>query len=429
MRNILQYILKILAKIILWRYNPEVVAVTGSVGKTCTKEAIYHVLKKQFRVRRNIKNYNNEIGVPLTILGQDIAPETKIIFLFSWLIIFIKAFLTIIWQKDYPEILILEMGISHPGDMKYLISFVPVKIGVIIAIGEFPTHLEFFPEKDKLIKEKALLVKSLSNHGTAILNYDDLSVRMIGHDLKEKTEIIQYGFSNIADLKITNYNLSINNLSENDYGISFKLEYNGNVVPVRLNKVLGKQHALAAGAAASVGLSFGLNLVEISNSLIDYCSLPGRTRMLRGIKDTWIIDDTYNASPLATINSLEILDKLINNESDKRKIAVLGDMLELGINTEIGHKQIGQKAAEIVDLLFTVGERANFIADEALKQGLDKEKIFKFSQSGQAGLAVQEKLNQGDIILIKGSRGMHMEKIVKEIMAEPEKAEKLLVAQ
>ncbi|NQV00613.1 MAG: hypothetical protein HQ537_00605 [Parcubacteria group bacterium] len=428
MRNILQYILKILAKLILWRYKPEVVAVTGSVGKTGAKEAIYYVLKKQFRTRRNIKNYNNEIGVPLTILGQDIAPETKIIFLFSWLIIFIKACLTIIWQRNYPEILILEMGVSHPNDMEYLINFVPVKVGVITAIGEFPTHLEFFPEKDKLIKEKALLVKSLVKDGAAILNYDDLSIRMIGDDLSEKTRIIQYGFGQGADLRIVNYELGTINLNKSDYGISFKLEYNGSIVPVRLNKVLGKQQAFAAAAAASVGVFFGLNLVEVSNALREYCSLPGRTKLLKGIKNTWIIDDTYNASPLATIASLKILEELTNEEFQGKKIAVLGDMLELGVNTEIGHQQVGQKAAEIVDLLFTVGKRANFIADEALKQGLDKEKVFKFSQPEQAGLDIQKKLNQGDVVLIKGSRGMHMERIVKEIMAEPEKAEKLLIA-
>ena len=427
MRNILQYILKVLAKIILWRYKPEIVGVTGSVGKTGAKEAIYYVLKEQFRVRRNIKNYNNEIGVPLTILGQDIAPETKIIFLFSWLIIFIKACLTIIWQRNYPEILILEMGVSHPADMEYLIDFVPVKVGVITAIGEFPTHLEFFPEKDKLIKEKALLVKSLDKYGVAVLNYDDLSVRMIGDDLPEKTRIIQYGFGQGADFKITNYELGIRNLNKDNYGINFKLEYNGSVVPVRLNNVLGKQQAFAAAAAASVGVFFGLNLVEISNTLREYCSLPGRTKLLKGIKNTWIIDDTYNASPLATITGLKILKELTDEGFQGTKIAVLGDMLELGINTEIGHQQVGQKAAEIVDLLFTVGERARFIADEAIKQGLDKGRVFEFSQVEQAGLAVQKELSQGDIVLVKGSRGMYMEKIVKEIMAEPEKADKLLV--
>lgn len=426
MRKFLQSILKSLAKAVLWRYSPEIIAVTGSVGKTGAKEAIYQVLKGSFKTRRNIKNYNNEIGVPLTILGQDIAPQTKISAIFSWLAIFFKACLTVLWQRNYPEILVLEMGISHPGDMKYLIDFVPAKVGVITAIGEFPTHLEFFPEKDRLIREKAFLVKHLTKPGTAILNYDDLSVRAIGDDLGEKTSLIQYGFGNAADLKILSYDLLINNLDKGNYGISFKLEHKGSVVPVRLNKVLGKQHAFAAAAAAGVGLVFGLNLVEIAHSLAGYHSLPGRAKLLKGIKDTWLIDDTYNASPLATLNSLDILNRLASGQSG-RKIAVLGDMLELGVNTEAGHRRVGQEVPEIADLLFTVGAKANFIAEEAANQGFSKDKIFKFSQPEKAGLALQEELIQGDFVLIKGSRGIHMEKIVKEIMRRPGKADELLV--
>ncbi|OPL12003.1 MAG: hypothetical protein AVO34_01955 [Firmicutes bacterium ML8_F2] len=426
MRSILQYILKVLAQIILWRYKPEIVAVTGSVGKTGAKEAIYHVLKGSFRTRRNIKNYNNEIGVPLTILGQDIAPQTKISAIFPWLTIFFKACLTIIWQRKYPEVLVLEMGISHPGDMKYLVNFAPAKVGVITAIGEFPTHLEFFPEKDRLIKEKAFLVKHLTKQGTAVLNYDDLSVRMIGDELGEKTNLIQYGFGNAADLKILNYNLLTGDLDKGNYGISFKLEYNGSVVPFRLNKILGKQHAFAAAAAASVGLVFGMNLVEISHSLSGYHSLPGRAKLLKGVKNTWLIDDTYNASPLATLNSLDILDRLAAGHPG-RKIVVLGDMLELGIYTEDGHRRVGREIPQIADLLFTVGAKANFIAEEAANQGFNKNKIFKFYQPEKAGLALQKELVQGDFVLIKGSRGIHMEKIVKEIMRSSEKADELLV--
>jgi len=214
MRNTLQYILKILAKMILWRHRPVVVAVTGSVGKTCTKEAIYYVLKKRFKVRRNIRNYNNEIGVPLTILGSDVSPETTLKGLFGWLKIFIKSFFVIIYQKNYPEILVLEMGIRKPGDMKYLMSFIPVNVGIFTSIGEFPVHLEFFPEKDSLIEEKSVLVNSLSKDGLAILNYDDLSVRMVGDKISEQTKVIYYGFGEGADLKIRNYELVIRDLNK-----------------------------------------------------------------------------------------------------------------------------------------------------------------------------------------------------------------------
>ncbi|MFC1700762.1 UDP-N-acetylmuramoyl-tripeptide--D-alanyl-D-alanine ligase [Patescibacteria group bacterium] len=424
MRKILQYILKILSKIIIWKYDPEIIAITGSVGKTNTREAIYRVLKKQFRVRRNIKNYNNEIGVPLTILGQDLSPEMKFSSLFSWLKIFLKAGLTIIWDNNYPEILILEMGVAEPGDMEYLLSFIPVKVGIFTAIGEFPSHIEFFPEKGKLVEEKALLVKSLGDDGLAVMNYDDLTVRMVGDDLPKQIKTMYYGFGYGADLRINNYETKINDLEKSNFGVSFKIEYKGSIMPIKLSKIIGKQKVYAAAAAAAVGLHYGLNLVEISSVLIKLRSVPGRVNLIKGIKKTYIIDDTYNASPLSTIVALELMREI----SSERKIAVLGDMLELGIYTEQGHQQVGEKAAEIADIIFTVGDKARFIAYEAEKRGFPKDKIFRFSTSDEAKLKVQDEIKQGDIVLVKGSRRMRMEKIVKEIMDEPKKAEKLLIS-
>ena len=427
MRNTLQYILKILAKMILWRYRPVVVAVTGSVGKTCTKEAIYYVLKKRFKVRRNIRNYNNEIGVPLTILGSDVSPETTLKGLFGWLKIFIKSFFVIIYQKNYPEILVLEMGIRKPGDMKYLMSFIPVNVGIFTSIGEFPVHLEFFPEKDSLIEEKSVLVNSLSKDGLAILNYDDLSVRMVGDKISEQTKVIYYGFGEGADLKIRNYELVIRDLNKKDFGINFKLEQEGSIVPVRLIRVLGEQQTYIAAAAAAVGLYFDLNLVQISNALRRYRTVAGRTKLLEGIKKSWIIDDSYNASPLSVLSSLYLLKEFTLEENGSKRIAVLGDMLELGEKTESGHRQVGQNIDSAVDILFTVGDRARFIADEAKKHGFPKNNIFEFSRSEDAAIRVQEIISKGDVILIKGSRSIRMEKIVEEIMAYPEKADKLLI--
>jgi len=428
MRNILQYILKILAIITIWRYRPVIIGITGSVGKTGTKEAIYSVLNEKFRTRRNIKNYNNEIGAPLTILGSYLSPETTFSGLLGWLKIFLKSLLNIIYQKDYPEILVLELGVSKPGDMKYLISFIPVKIGVFTAIGEFPSHIEFFPEKGKLVKEKSLLIKSLPDDGLAVLNYDDLSVRQEGDDLPEKIQTMYYGFGQGADLKIENYELKADDIEKGDFGVNFKLDYKGSFVPIRLIGVLGKHQVFSAAAAASIGLFFNLNLVDISEALKDYRSLPGRTNLIKGIKQTWIIDDTYNASPLSTESSLEILNELsLNSSKQVRRIAVLGDMMELGVETEPGHRIVGKKAVETSDLLFTIGERARFIADEAKQNGFNKDKIFEFSRAENAQLPIQEKIEKGDIILVKGSRFMRMEKIIKEIMAEPEKADKLLI--
>lgn len=424
MIKILEYILKILAKIVLWRYKPIVVAVTGSVGKTSTKEAIYRVLKKRFNTKRNLGNYNNEIGVPLTILGSKTGGSS----IFAWLIIFLKTIKVIIWQRDYPKILVLEMGVDKPGDMKYLTSFVPINVGVFTAIGEFPVHIEFFPEKGKLVEEKALLIKSLQKDGLAVLNYDDLSVRIVSDELSGQIQKINYGFGQGADLQINNFELEINDLDKEDFGINFKMGYKGSIVPMRLLKALGKQQVYAIAAAASVGSFFNINMVEVSEVFREHYALPGRTNLIKGIKDTWIIDDSYNASPLAVSAALDILDAAGACDGN-RKIAVLGDMMELGVETENGHRQVGKKVASIADLLFTVGERSRFISDEAEKNGLSKDRIFEFSQSSEAGIPLQQEIKKGDIILIKGSRSIKTEKIIKEIMAEPEKANELLVGQ
>jgi len=428
MRNILQYILKILAIITIWRYRPLIIGVTGSVGKTGAKEAIYSVLNERFNTRRNIKNYNNEIGAPLTVLGSDVSPETTFGGLLGWLKIFSKSLINIIYQRNYPEILVLELGVSKPDDMKYLMSFLPVKIGVFTAIGEFPSHLEFFSGINKLVEEKSLLIKSLPDDGLAVLNYDDSLVKQVGSDLSEKIKTTYYGFGEGADLRIENYELRVDDIEKGDFGINFKLDYQGSFVPVRLIRVLGKHQVFLQQWLLVSDYFLIFNLVDISEALKDYYSLPGRTNLIKGIKQTWIIDDTYNASPLSTESSLEILNELgLKSLNQARKIAVLGDMMELGVKTESGHRTVGEKAAEIADLIFTVGSRARFIADEAKQNGFSKDKILEFSKAEDAGLPLQQEMQKADIILIKGSRSMRMEKIIKEIMSEPEKADKLLI--
>lgn len=422
MRKILQVILKILAKLVLLKYKPVIVAVTGSVGKTSTKEAIYAVLKNHFgenQVRRNERNYNNEIGVPLTIFGL----ETGGRFLATWFLRFIKIFLMLVFREKYPKILIVEMGADRPGDIEYLTKFVKPKVGIITAIGEVPVHVEFFESPQALALEKKKLIDSLGSDGVAVLNYDDEMVRVMGGNIKAK--VLTYGFNERADIRATNYEAKSTDLDEEGiFGlVTFKLNYKGSTVPVKLFNVLGEHQVYPALAAATVGIIFNLNLIDISEGLRTYKSLPGRMKLLKGIKNTLIIDDSYNAAPLSTLAALETLNKFEN----RRKIAVLGDMLELGQYAPDVHEQVGRKAAEVADLLFTVGERAKFIAKGAGGKGMEKNRIFEFCTSDEAAKSIQEKIQEEDIILIKGSRAIKMEKIVKEIMAEPEKAKELLV--
>jgi len=208
-------------------------------------------------------------------------------------------------------------------------------------------------------------------------------------------------------------------------GVSFKLHYGLNsFVPVDIKGSLGKSQAYAAAAAAAVGIAMGMNLVEISDALSYYEGPKGRLRILAGIKHSWLIDDTYNASPASTHLALGVLREL----SAKRRIAVLGDMLELGKYTIEAHRVAGNLAGRFVDILVCVGSRAKFIADAAGNQ-MPAENIYTFETSDEAKKKVQELIKEGDLVLIKGSQGMRMEKIVEEIMAEPEKKKELLVRQ
>lgn len=434
MKKIIQFKLKILAKIILAKYKPDVIGITGSVGKTSAKEAVYAALSSKFNARRNIKNYNNEIGVPLTVIGAD-SPGKSV---FGWLAVFFKALkLILIRDENYPRILILEMGVDRPGDMDYLNSIVKCKVGVVTLIG--PVHLEFFGAISNIQKEKGKLIGNLPKSGRAILNYDDEKVRQMSK--LTEAAALAYGFDENADVRAREAVFSFSDIADKSEfgalaanaaklaGISFKLSYSGSTAPVLLPNVIGYAAVYAALAGAAAGIVYGLNLIEISQALRKFNSPRGRMNLINGIKNTLIIDDTYNSSPQSSIAALEITGK-VPLAKGARRFAVLGDMLELGGYSEQGHKEVGRRAVkDKIDKLIVVGERAWDIARGAEKAGMLADNIFHFAQAEEAGKFIQERIDEGDLVLVKGSQGMRMEKIVKEIMAEPLRAKELLVRQ
>ena len=418
-------ILRFFAVKIVAKYQPEIVAITGSVGKTSTKEAIYTVLASSFNVRTNIKNYNNEIGIPLTIINAKAAGKSLI----GWVVVFAKAIgLLIKTDKNYPKILVLEMGADHPGDIKYLTGFLPIKVGVITAVA--PVHLEFFKTLEEVAKEKGSLIKALPKSGFAILNQDDKLV----FEMKKNTNATVLTFGLIPQAEVRASEIAVSH--EVDYkdvstiqGISFKLNHKGSVVPVLLPSVLGEHLVLTALAAIAVGLVYKINLHTIIESLKTYEPPKGRMHIISGIKNTLIIDDTYNSSPLAAAKALHQLSE-INLDKHHKKYAVLGDMLELGSYTEQAHQELGQAVFDYkIDYLITVGEISRDIVRGAVKAGMSKDNCFNFKNSLEAAKFLQDRIAEGDLILIKGSQGVRMEKAVKELMAEPEKAEDLLVRQ
>lgn len=422
MQTILQWKLKTLAKLYLRKYKPMIIGITGNAGKTSTKEVIGAVVSKIKTVRIAGGNLNNEFGLPLTILGNwdqeyyDRGPSLGFWFRVLW-----SGFFGLFNKKDYPEVLVLEYGADHPGDIKKLASIYLPHISVLTTVGDVPVHIEYFKNAEELADEKSNLVKVLGKDDYAILNQDD--PRVLAMQSKTKARVLTYGFEEGSTIRASDVEF-LSNEEGRPLGVSFKLNHAGNFVPVRIEGSLGKSQAWSAAAAAAVGISMGMNLLEVSESLQSYHGPKGRLKILEGIKKSHIIDDTYNASPASMRLALDTLCDV----PSLRKIAVLGDMLELGEYTERAHVEAGKRASEIVDMLICVGARARFMADAA-REKLSPDKIFVFDTSDDARLKVQEMIREHDLVLVKGSQGIRMEKIVEEIMAHPENKKDLLVRQ
>lgn len=420
MKKILQPVLAMLARLMLRRYKPTVICITGNVGKTSTKEAIFAVLKDGFSVRESEKNYNNEIGVPLTILGVHSGGRN----IFSWVLLCARACGKLVWTR-YPKVLVLEMAVDKPGDMEYLLSIVTPTIAVFTSMGEVPVHVENFASTQAFAREKMKLAYAVLKTGFVIVNEDVT----IWKDIKTKGTVVGYGFASDADVKIytPEYRFSTEGEVSVPIGITFKMEYKGSLVPFRLDGAFGMASGTyAAAAACAVGMVLEMNLVEIAVALQGYTPPNGRLKRIEGVRGSYILDDTYNASPASMDVALETLYAL----PSERKIAVLGDMLELGKFTEDAHRQVGRKAASICDIVITVGERMRFAAHEAKAHGFAENKnLFSCDTAKDAGRVVADIIQEKDLIMVKGSQGMRMERVVKEIMAHPERAEELLVRQ
>ncbi len=418
--TLLAKILKKLAALTIARYKPSIVGITGNVGKTSTRDAVETVLRTERKIRSSSKNFNNELGLPLTILGSWESTEGGLFFWCGVIITSIKNILT--EQKDFPEIIILEYGVDRPGDMGYLLEIAEPQIGIVTAVGDIPVHVEFFTGPEGVAKEKAKLIERIPAIGFAILNADDTYVAK----MKQHTRghAITYGFRDDADMKITNFSSYLDS-EKGDAGITFKLSYGGNTVPIKIKGMLGKTGAYASAAAAIVGLTFGINFTKIAELLQNYNGPAGRLRVIPGIKNTTIIDDTYNAAMKSMIEALDTLKSI----KPKRAIAVLGDMLELGKYTLEAHEAVGKQAARSVDLLLTVGMRGKIIAEGAARAGMQKQKIFSFDTLDETTLFLEERMKKGDVVLVKGSQAVRMEKIVKTIMMSPGTAKDVLVRQ
>jgi UDP-N-acetylmuramoyl-tripeptide--D-alanyl-D-alanine ligase len=316
-------------------------------------------------------------------------------------------------------VLVLEMAIDRPGDMAYLLSFIPVKIGVLTHVSG--SHLEYFGTLEAIAREKGLLLTMLPKDGTAIFNADNTYARRVGRRVRAATSI-GYGFAAEAQVRAENLQLP----RSLDDGLMFRLNYGGTLLPMRLSQVIASHHISAVLAAVAVGVACRINLVDITQALRDFASLPGRMKLLPGLHESALIDDTYNASPASLQAALETLRAL----PGERRIAVLGDMLELGDETAEAHRRVAQWLQETgVEWAILVGPQMRLAGEALAQRGWSAERYVCLDHPLRAGEVLATWLRPGDRVLLKGSQGMRIELATRAVLAEPERAGELLCRQ
>lgn len=438
-KNSIVSIMTFLARHALNRHKPFIAGVTGSVGKTTTKDAIAHVLGGGANVRKSMKSFNSEIGLPLAVLGLENAWSSVP----KWIGNIVRGIKIAYFDRAYPEVLVLEVGADKPGDIGRAMKWIHPFVGVLTSLPERPVHVENFASPEAVRQEKLKLVHALPSEGVFVANIDDPRVRMEAQS--SALRVVSYGFALDAVVRGSQPSVAhsedgkpigmtmlvqIGRLSPEDDIQQALAEGKVEMARVLVRGVLGEHILLAALAGVAVAHARGIKLVDAAKELATWQTAPGRMRIIEGKNGAVVIDDTYNASPVAMSRALDTLGML----PAKRRIAALGDMLELGEWSEEEHRAAGTHAAKVADALICVGPRARWYAEAALEAGMHTDSVRIFTSSVDAGLYLAELIHDGDIVLAKGSQGsgnsmIRMERAVKQMMANINDAGNVLVRQ
>jgi len=359
------------------RVNPLVVAITGSIGKTSTKHFATEVLQERFDVHSTPGNLNNHWGLPLSLLGLE----------------------------EHHEIMVAELGMSGPGEIRTLARVASPRIGVITNVA--PVHMEFFESVEDVAAAKAELAEELPPEGILIVNADDPRTAAMAVRFAQRVErVLTFGRGADADIKAIG-------AVESDDGWRFRLDIAGSE-PVSVLLPLSGSHTLMNFlAAASIAHALGITpkTIAVRAQRLSFPAGRGETYELdNGVR---IIDDSYNASPVAMVQSL---DRMASLPAAGRRIFAAGDMLELGAWAEEAHREVGEHAARLgVDILIAVGDCADFFSSGAEAGGMGADRIFCFATAEDAGRALATEVRAGDLVLVKGSRGIHMERLIEAL--------------
>ena len=408
------------ASSVLYLWHPTVIAVAGSVGKTSTKEAIAEILASQFTTFRSWQNYNDLLGIPLS-LGR-LEP-----------------------QHEYA---VLELGCDHPGEIADLCRVVHPQIGVLTNIS--PVQLQYFNSLERLALELGTLLTSLPGGGHFFYNQGDPGIRSLLAHYSRNSDVTMHPFglaSSLLPAEAERATSRIRLINLGWEGVQGKLktasagvksEYTGGQEAHEViisSHLLGEHNLMTMLAAYKVGLSRGIHPSHVERALTGMYPLPGRLNPLPGVLGSRLLDDTHNASPASVAAGLATLDALADDKG--KRIAVLGDMRSLGEYEEEAHRSIGHKVAHSADYLITRGERATLIAESAQQAGLDPSHIIMTSTHEDAAQAVRRILEQAQeqtarespTVLIKGSEETRMERVTEILMAQPWEASEKLVRQ
>ncbi|HXY54029.1 MAG TPA: UDP-N-acetylmuramoyl-tripeptide--D-alanyl-D-alanine ligase [Nitrospirota bacterium] len=353
------------------KFDIPVIGITGSNGKTTTKEMLACILRQRGPVLKNEGNLNNHIGVPLTLLKLDGRHRSAAI----------------------------EMGMSALGEIDTLARIVRPDVGMITNIG--PAHLEFLGTLGTVAQAKAELLRNLKSDGTAVLNADDPFFNTLKNAYDGR--ILSFGIKNRS-------NVSVSNIRQGQDFTDIAIEADGLKAKVRLPAV-GRHNVYNALAAAAGALAVGLQLEAVKDGLEGFSPVSMRSE-LKQVKGRTVLADYYNANPGSVQAALETL---ISLTAGKSSVAVLGDMLELGEAAADAHREVGRIAARLgIDVLITLGTLAKCINEGALEAGMPQDRVISAGSHGEAAAMLKERSKNGDAVLIKGSRAMKMEKILEE---------------
>lgn len=422
MKDILIRVLRAIAVRQIARFQPKIIAVTGSVGKTMTKTAIAIALGAAHSVRTGKKNYNNEIGVPLAILGES-SPGRR-----PW------GWLMLCWRQiravSFPSHLVLEYGADKAGDIAASCAIAPPSIAVITSIS--PVHVSNYENFGALVEEKASIGDGVSQDGLVILNADDQTVALLRD--RFAAPVATYGDSGkqarILSMKTMIY--FMNGPSEGDVFVttSATIDIEGETASLTLKNSIGHAPVTACAAALLVARRYDVRLRKASLALSEqFAPEPGRMHPIAGVKGSLILDDTYNAAPASVMAALDTVDLFRAQAPNARRIVALGKMAELGQYTEAEHAAVGRRVAEVADVFLAVGEEMHGAAQEAQRAGMKRDAIVTMASATEAGRWLDANVRAGDVILVKGSQSARMEKAVKDILAEPLKAASVLCRQ